>query len=233
MLMDKARSRNREAALATLIELLVQLVFVFTLVLVASETIQGAPGDRGWVSPETWRTLISIFDIDPNRIRDADKQAEEMKKRWEQAKEERDKSKRELEQCGARLSAVEKDLAACQKGLGRGPGYPACRSERGEELVVLRATVNKDGEIVVQVLPSASGVGVERPLDREVIGRPMTPKGFLETFDRWRKYGLSQNPACAYKALIAYDPAAPAGKYEPARRAIASYFNLAAAPREQ
>lgn len=233
MLWNRAKGKNKEVALATLVELLVQIVFVFTLVLLASQAIEGAPGDRGWVSPETWRTLISIFDIDTSRIREPDRQAEEIGKQYEALKRERDDAKNTTVRCDSTLSKTSGDLAKCQQSTGRGPGNPACRDSSGDELVVLHAVVNKEGEILVQVLPSGDKVDAVRPLEQGTRIRSMTPQNFRNVFIEWRKYGLSQQPACAYKAFITYDPVTPAGKYEPARRAIASYFNLAAAPKER
>jgi len=50
-------------------------------------------------------------------------------------------------------------------------------------------------------------------------------------FRPWRELGLARQPACAFKADVRYDARARAGDYEPARRAIAGYFTLAAPPR--
>ena len=48
---------------------------------------------------------------------------------------------------------------------------------------------------------------------------------------RLRRHGLALDPPCAFTVQLDYDSRAPAGSYEPARRAIASYFTLTAPPR--
>src|SRR3989338_4585933 len=160
MVLGPKRSRNRDIALATLVELLVQIVFVFTLVLVVSEAIEGPPEERGWASPDTWKTLISALDIDPNMIRDADmkRQAEAMKQRYEGVKRELDQALENLGKCEVRLSDADKGFAKCQKSLGRGPGNPVCRGSKGEEVVLLSAVVNRDGDMLVEILPAAGGI---------------------------------------------------------------------------
>ena len=62
--------RNRDIALTTLIDLLVQIIFVFTLVLISADVMGNESPERGWVTPEVWKTLISIFDIDPRSVRE-------------------------------------------------------------------------------------------------------------------------------------------------------------------
>ena len=76
--------RNRDITLTTLIDLLVQVIFVFTLILISADAMEGDPKERGWVTPEVWKTLISIFDVDPEKVRDAGAQVTAtVKKLWE------------------------------------------------------------------------------------------------------------------------------------------------------
>ena len=61
--MHRNRSaRNRDIALTTLIDLLVQIIFVFTLILIAADVMGSESRERGWVTPDVWKTLISVFD---------------------------------------------------------------------------------------------------------------------------------------------------------------------------
>lgn len=230
--MRDSRTRNRDVALTTLIDLLVQVVFVFTLVLIASEAIEGGPKERGWVSPEVWKTLISIFDIDPGKIRNADEQALEMRRNYALLREDLGKTKADLEKYQSILAATEQKLAAYEKQTGRGPGYPPCRDNGGVEMVVINAAIDKEGNITVTPAGHGTELRSKRPLTEGAFSRPLSPDKFRTLYLPWRKDGLARNPACAYKATVGYDPRAQAGKYEPARRAIATYFSLSGAPRQ-
>ena len=81
-------ARNRDIALTTLIDLLVQVVFVFTLILIAVDVVDGDPQKQGWVTPDVWKTLISIFDVDPRNVREASAQLGEIKDKYDRAKDE-------------------------------------------------------------------------------------------------------------------------------------------------
>jgi len=73
---------NRDIALTTLIDLLVQIIFVFALILISVDVMGNESHERGWVTPEVWKTLISIFDIDPRSLRDPGVQATEIKGKY-------------------------------------------------------------------------------------------------------------------------------------------------------
>ncbi len=216
--------RHRDIALTTLIDLLVQVVFVFTLILVSAEAIEGDPKDRGWVTPDAWKTLISIFDIDPQKIRGPDAQLAAIRGQH-------DRLKADVVELKADLVACDAKSRACDKALGRGPGNGPCLSADGVEMVVAEANIDERGRITVTQRPLAKELENERPLGRGAIGVPLTVEEFGAQFRPWRERGLARNPPCAFKADVTYDPRAPAGTYEPARRAIASYFTLAAPPR--
>lgn len=215
--------RNRDIALTTLIDLLVQVIFVFTLILISAGAIEGDPKERGWVTPEAWKTLISIFDIDPAKIRDTSAQIREIKSKYE-------KVRADLQTCEAMLDESQRKLAACEKQTGKGPGNPPCRDSAGAEMLVLGAAIDQDGDITVTLRPQSGELQQQRPLSSGALGTPLSVKQFGSLFLSWRQYGLARHPACAYKAEARYDPRAPAGKYEPARRAIANYFSLLGPP---
>src|SRR5262245_26834530 len=140
--MERNRTtRNRDIALTTLIDLLVQVIFVFTLILISANAIEGDPQERGWVTPDAWKTLISIFDIDPQNIRGAEAQLGAIKGKYE-------KLNTDLVACDAKTGA-------CDKQAGRGPGNATCRDSGGVEMMVAEAMIGKrgriNGEIVRQV----------------------------------------------------------------------------------
>lgn len=212
------KGRHRDIALTTLIDLLVQVVFVFTLILISADVIESSdPKERGWVTPEVWKTLISIFDVDPRNVRDAGAQVTEIKDKY-------DRVRNDLVACDAKS-------AACDKQAGRGPGNSPCRNQAGVEMVVAEAAIDERGRITVALGRDARELQEQRPLGLDAIGTPLTVAEFGALFRPWRQHGLAHQPPCAFKAELTYDPRAPAGSYEPARRAIASYFTLSAPPR--
>ena len=217
MIARRRAARNRDVALTTLIDLLVQVIFVFTLILVSAEAIEGDPKDRGWVTPDAWKTLISIFDIDPNTIRSADAQLQAIRSKYDGLKED--------------ALACDAKVRACDKQLGRGPGNAPCLDSAGAEMIVAEASIDQQGRISVARRPQARELDDKALLRDDAIGFPLSAEEFGARFRPWREHGLALQPPCAFKIEVTYDPRAPAGSYEPARRAIASYFTLAAPPR--
>lgn len=215
--------RNRDIALTTLIDLLVQVIFVFTLILISADVIEGRPEERGWVTPDVWKTLISIFDVDPRTVRGPDAQVRAIQATYDRARDDLERVKEDLEACDAKS-------AACDKQAGRGPGYGPCRNQAGTEMVVAAATIDHQGRITIEPGRHARELQGERPLGADALGTPLTVAQFASLFRPWRQQGLAHDPPCAFKAELQYDSRAPAGSYEPARRAIASYFTLSAPP---
>jgi hypothetical protein len=209
-------TRNRDIALTTLIDLLVQVIFVFTLILISANAIEGDPQERGWVTPDAWKTLISIFDIDPQSIRGAEAQLSAIKGKYE-------KLNTDLVACDAKTGA-------CDKQAGRGPGNSPCRNSAGVEMVVAEATIDQRGRITVALGRHARDLQDRQPVSDRAIGIPLSVDEFGSSFRAWREQGLARRPACAFKVDVRYDPRAPAGNYEPARRAIASFFTLSTPP---
>jgi hypothetical protein len=209
--------RNRDVALTTLIDLLVQMIFVFTLILISADVMGSEAHERGWVTPEVWKTLISIFDIDPRTLRDPGVQVTEIRDKYEKLKD-------DLQACDAKTGA-------CEKQAGRGPGNAPCRDSAGVEMVVAEVTIDQDGRIVVAPGRHARELQRQQPLSANAIGVPLSVEQFGSRFWTWREHGLARQPACAFKAEVSYDGRARAGDYEPARRAVANYFTLSAPPR--
>jgi hypothetical protein len=216
--MQRNRSaRNRDIALTTLIDLLVQIIFVLALILISVDVMEGESHERGWVTPEVWKTLISIFDIDPRNLRDAGAQVTEIKSKYDRLQDD--------------LLACDAKIGACDKQAGRGPGHSPCRNSAGVEMVVAEATIDHNGRITVAPGRHSRDLQDQQPLGAGAIGIPLSVEEFGTLFRSWREHGLARHPPCAFKAEVRYDPRAQAGNYEPARRAIANYFTLSAPPR--
>src|SRR5205807_6513 len=114
-------ARNRDISLTTLIDLLVQIIFVFTLILISADVMGNESHEQGWVTPEVWKTLISIFDVDPRSLRDAGAQVADIKGKYEKLQDD--------------LLACDAKVGACEKQAGRGPGNASCRNSGGVEMV--------------------------------------------------------------------------------------------------
>ena len=218
MIQRSRATRNRDIALTTLIDLLVQVIFVFTLILISANAIEGDPQERGWVTPDAWKTLISIFDIDSQNIRGAEAQLGAIKGKYE-------KLNTDLVACDAKT-------AACDKQAGRGPGNAPCRDSAGVEMMVAEAMIDQRGRITVALGRHARELQDRQPVSARAIGTPLSVDEFGSLFRSWREQGLARRPPCAFKVDVRYDPRAPAGNYEPARRAIASFFTLSTPPRQ-
>jgi len=210
-------AQNRDVALTTLIDLLVQVIFVLALIVVATDVTRTEPRERGWVTPEVWKTLISIFDVDPRTLRDVPAQVAAIKSTYGRLRD-------DLQACDARAGA-------CDRQAGRGPGNPPCRNSAGAEMVVADATIDRDGRILVARGHDAAELQSQQPLGADAFGVPLSAERFGVVFHPWREHGLTRHPACAFKASVRYDARAQAGDYEPARRAIAGYFTLSGPPR--
>ena len=210
-------ARNRDLALTTLIDLLVQIIFVFTLILISADVMGSESREPGWVAPEAWKTLISIFDVDPRHVREPNAQVAAIKDKYKQLQDD--------------LAACETKSSACDKQAGRGPGYATCRDASGVEMVVADAIIDSDGRIVITPGRHARELLDRQPLGAGAIGAPLSAEQFASLFRPWRERGLARSPSCAFKVEVRYDARTLAGDYEPARRAIASYFTFAAAPK--
>ena len=224
MIPRRGPGRNRDVLLTTLIDLLVQVVFVFTLILISADVLEGTPRERGWVTPEVWKTLISIFDVDPRTVREPAAQLRVVKDTYDRVRDDRDRLRDDVAACDAKS-------AECDRKAGRGPGNAPCRNAAGVALVVAQATIDQQGRITVARGRDAGALEGAHPLGMHAIGTPLTVAEFASLFRPWRRHGLALDPPCAFTVQLDYDSRAPAGSYEPARRAIASYFTLTAPPR--
>ena len=112
----------------------------------------------------------------------------------------------------------------------------------GRQGITPRVRVQLEGMLPV----SGTGVAVRTDRITRIVGSAEAPlgqeppPGTVQLADgrrlvgrsiKWREYGLARSPACSFKAELSYDSRAQAGDYEPARRAVASYFTLSSPPR--
>jgi hypothetical protein len=108
------------------------------------------------VTPEAWKTLISIFDVDPRTIRDVPTQVAAITSTYTGLKN-------DLQACDAKTGA-------CDRQAGRGPGNPPCRNAAGAEMVVAEATIDRDGRILVAPGRDAAELQDKQPLGAEAFG---------------------------------------------------------------
>ena len=213
--MTGPREGRRDVALTTLIDLLVQIVFVFTLLLIASGAIEGPPEERGYVTPEAWKTLISIFDVDPNKL--APDQAKDIAAKYEAAQRERAAMRERLDKVDARNAQLEKQAG--------GSGFPPCRAADGEELLVADLIIDSAGKISTSALPGAAfkdAAGLPSLAGIE----PLSRGEFRQAFSPWRERGMSRDPRCQFSATVHYDPRAAAGDYQPSLSVIWTIFKV-------
>lgn len=218
------RRGSRDIALATLIDLLVQVVFVFTLLLIASGAIEGLPEDRGYTPLpfDEWKKLVSIFDVEPrqpphNQAKAIESRYHELRLGLDELTENNKKQKRKIDELDAEVEKLLKQRGA--------PGYPPCRrANDGAELLVISATIDNKGYINASPLADAKEAGLELRLD--AVGRNFARQQFAATFEHWRLRGMSAQPPCKYVALVKYDPSAIAGDYQPSVATIGHLFRL-------
>jgi hypothetical protein len=99
-------------------------------------------------------------------------------------------------------------------------------------MIVAEATIDQRGRITVALGRHARDLQDRQPVSARAIGTPLSVDEFGSMFRSWREQGLAHRPPCAFKVDVRYDPRAAAGSYEPARRAIASFFTLSTPPRQ-
>lgn len=235
--MSTIRRGKRDVTLTTLIDLLVQVVFVFTLLLIASGAIEGAPEERGYVAAEVWKTLVSIFDVDPKKS--AEQQMEQIRDQFRTAVRQRDEAKRERDEAKRQREALQKtlsemDLLAAQlkAKLGGAPGLPPCRANDGRELAVLAFNIDIEGMLTSTPLESARAVIPGEPSSTDAVRR-VKRADFQRVFSAWRELGRSREPQCRYVATVNYEPRAPAGEYQPSQAAISSVFYIKSIARQR
>lgn len=213
--MSSSRDNRQDVTLTTLVDLLVQIVFIFTLILIASGAVEGEPEERGYVAPEIWKTLISIFDLDTKKT--PQEQIAEIKSKYKTALEERGSLRKNIDELDALIVELEKKAGA--------PGFPPCRAKDGREEYVLAANIDAAGRISTN-LPAGVNALESSGLAFGVVKKILSRREFQQEFSVWHKHGLSRGPQCKYIATVEYDPKAAAGDYQPAISTISSIFKI-------
>ncbi len=222
--MNNRREGRRDVALTTLIDLLVQIVFVFTLLLVATGAIEGSPKERGFITPDEWKTLVSIFDLDSTK--DTASQINEVRERMEAATAERDRAMRDKDALRAKVDELDAKIAALEKRGQGAPGLPPCRATDGSEIVLITAAIDANGFITPTAAPGASRFQNVPNAIARISGRRLTRLEFPIALSAYRLHGLSRVPQCRYTATVSYDPRAKAGDYQPSISSIYSVFRI-------
>lgn len=225
--MGDGREHRRDVALTTLIDLLVQIIFVFTLLLLASgtldgpsKTLDGPSKEQGYIISEQWKTLISIFNI--SKDKSVTQQSLEIQSRYKEARNAQAAAERDRDIAYRKVSELDKRIAELEKKAG-GPGLPPCRSEKLREITVGAVQIDAAGGISIEPLADAkpfeaSGLGMGS--SRSVFTR----QGFLQMFSGWKRAGLERVPPCQYVVTVEYDPEAPAGQFQPSIYTVWSIF---------
>ncbi len=220
------REGRRDVALTTLIDLLVQVVFVLTLLLLASDALQGSPEARGYVTADAWKTLVSIFDVDPKLS--LLEQAKAAVNKFSALRAERDKAIKEAKEAEAlrkNISELDRKIAELEaKASGGAPGLPPCRSSDGKEIVVLRISIDDAGQIANVLLPGANAIKEAADKTARFSGEIMSREGFKKTFDPWLTYGSSLRPPCKYTAVVEYTQEGTRADLQRALSAVGSIF---------
>lgn len=217
------RAGKRDVALTTLIDLLVQVVFVFTLLLVASGVMDG------FVSMATWQKLVRTLSISSQASPEL--QADEIARRMAEAIEARAKVEKEVddlrkerEELRRRIAELDAKVADLGKKLGA-PGYPPCRAPDFSEQVVAQIRIDRNGQIEVREVAdtkSHSAYG----LTAGAFGLNLSRSDFSQRFEAWRQTSTKRETPCLFSATMSFDPATPAGEYQPSFSRVRSIFYL-------
>ncbi len=209
--------KRKDLALTTLIDLLVQIIFVLAFVIVIGKAVVSAATPEPDYK-ELWRHLVeSIFDSigksDPQKQTDA-------------AVAEVKRLKTEVKRLTEQLNECETKLGACQKELdkGKGSGLPAC--EMG--LPMFQVMVTRDGKVSV----SATEPGAKELSKLGVVGltleTPLNGTEFGSMFSRIKQ----RQPGCRYRVTVSCeDRNLPAGDYEANLRVIMGLFSTPSSQR--
>ena len=216
------QENRRDVALTTLIDLLVQVVFVFTLVLIASGSLDGSPEDRGYVTPEVWKTLVSAFGL--NATDSHIKNVQDIVDQHNKVKEERGKAPKQRDELRIMVDELDKKIAVLEKKAGA-PGQPPCRNDQKEEIFVGVAKIDAAGLITFAATDSARRIAAAA-LEVNVDARKMSRIEFIQRFKGWRDFGAGQAIPCKYTVSVEYDPRAIAGEYQPSISSIYSAFRI-------
>jgi hypothetical protein len=180
------KKKNRELVLTTLIDLLVQILFIFTIVLIINVSTEAGKNEASNEDfPEIWNTLVKALGLD--------KDDKTHKERAEKIV----KNMKELEEKNNQL----------ERKLGGGaPGKPLClNSDKKAIDFILEVKIIDNSIIFVQPTVTASNMMTSNKLPRiEGFGN-ISLQDFDKKFNPWFKHGDTQiGGGCRYRAIIIY-----------------------------
>ena len=188
------KKKNRELVLTTLIDLLVQILFIFTIVLIIKVSSEaGKNGSSDDDLPKVWKTLVSEV-LGVNSLNNSPSEnAQAIKDKIKKLEKEIEKVKEEIEQLKTKLG-------------GGAPGKPLClNSDKKAIYFILEVKIIDDSIIFVQPTVTASDMMTSDKLPRiEGVGN-ISLQDFEGKFNPWFKHGDAQpNGGCRYKAIITF-----------------------------
>lgn len=188
------KKKNRELVLTTLIDLLVQILFIFTIVLIIKvSTEAGKNGSFNDDLPDVWNTLVKET-LGANALSNSPTEnAQAIKDKIKKLEEEIEKLKEEIKQLKTKLG-------------GGAPGKPLCLdSDKKTVDFILEIKIIDNSIIFVQPTVTASNMMTSNKLPRiEGFGN-ISLQDFEGKFNPWFKYGDTQiGGGCRYRAIITY-----------------------------
>jgi hypothetical protein len=175
------RQVRRELLLTTLIDLLVQMVFICLIIMivrVAAQARESSGGNGGYLLDKAWQLLH-----DANHPAGSDPVQHAI-----DIVEERESQKARIAELERTVSNLNQQMVATRRAQGRAPGRPTCVDSRRQAVMALRFVFNADGTITAERL---GGWPVARAWLTDTgeansssvpFGRPQSPEEFRQTF---------------------------------------------------
>jgi hypothetical protein len=219
------RQGRRDVLLTTLIDLLVQVVFVFIIIMIVRAAAQARDangGNGGYRLDQAWQMLKDArgsHDRDPVEV-------------TKEVLTELDAQAKRVEELQARNTELQKSLgeqlASAKRSEGRAPGKPRCLDDR-RVMFALRFTLNTDGTLTPVALPDWQVVQVwmtgvmatdesSMPFDR-----PLTPEEFGQAFGTLAR-NVREKRDCTLMAEYRLSPGILGETSDRSTRLIAQHF---------
>lgn len=207
--------KRKDLALTTLIDLLVQIVFLLAFFIVVNKVI-ASPSEPNY--QELWRHLVeSIFDRQP--IGEARQQSAAAAAEVKRLRAEVKRLQNELQNCNEGRRACESKLVQAEEKCTKRCGPVACMDGKA----LLDLTVTQDG--LIQAAATESGLGelVKLGVVDLPFNRPLTGKQFEDLFIRVKS---AQKEVCLYRVNVSCeDRNQPAHLYEVSMQSINLLFS--------
>jgi len=182
------RQGRRDLLLTTLIDLLVQLVFVFIIIMIVRATVQNPKrpvGDGGYLLSKAWQKLVEAHGL----------QNAEPMQAAQTLLEESERQKLRAEEQERALDEARRQIASLKRSDGRAPGKPICLDGQ-RVMVAIRFTFNTDGTVTAtslrdwQIVRSwidagtnaGAGTSASLSASSNSFGSPLSPSEFDRIF---------------------------------------------------